>query len=601
MIATDESRLRAFLCALLATATLAVYSPVRSHEFVRYDDDTYVTQNPAVRAGLSWQGLRWAFTSDRAANWHPLTWLSHMLDCQMFGVRSSAHHLVNVLFHVANSLLLLIVLRRLTHALWPSAFVAGLFALHPLHVESVAWVAERKDVLSTLFWLLATWAYARYVERQTRGRYLATLALFTLGLLAKPMLVTLPVVLLLLDFWPMRRLTSRAEIRRALLEKVPMLALSAASSVITLVVQQQARAVSSLSAVPVRERLINSVCAYGAYIVKLVWPADLAVLYPHPTASLAASAALLTAGTLAVVYFGRERRYLLVGWLWYLVTLAPVIGLVQVGAQALADRYTYVPAIGLFLVVSFGAAELVRAVPSRRLVAAGLAAALLVACALLSVAQLAYWQNSETLFGHALAVTKDNPIIAGNYANILSERGRLAEALPYYVEALKTRAHVPGIHANYGITLAALGRFEEAIAQLRVALRLNPSSASVRYNLAVVLAQKGDDDAALEQYQAAVALAPDLSEALCNIGEILVRKGEPQRAVEYFERTLRIEPRDLLARRGLALSLMQAGRTSEAIEQYREALRAQPNDVELQAVLRALERRQRGSSAGVRR
>ena len=410
----------------LAIVTLAVYWPVHNHQFVNYDDNVYVTENQTIHSGPTLQNIKWAFTTGYASNWHPLTWLSLMLDCRLFGINAPAHHIVNLLFHIANTLLLLIVLNRMTKQLWPSAFVAALFALHPLHVESVAWVAERKDVLSTLFWLLTMLAYA--ICRASIGRpLLFTLVLFVLGLMSKPMLVTLPFVLLLLDYWPLGRLFNpRFSIIRLLLEKLPFIIFSAASSIITFIVQQKGGA---MAAIPFKERIANTAISYLTYIGKMFWPAHLAVFYPHPAGFISAAKAISYALTLILItaillYYGRRYKYLAVGWLWYLGTLVPVIGIVQVGSQAMADRYAYVPLIGLFVIIAFTIAELAPKIPFRKIFLTVLAAAVLIACVIATSIQLKFWKNSFLLFEHTLAVIQGNSIMQNNSANVIIDQGK---------------------------------------------------------------------------------------------------------------------------------------------------------------------------------
>jgi protein O-mannosyl-transferase len=587
----------ALLCLLLAVVTFAVYLPVHDHEFVRYDDDTYVTHNPNVKPGLSWQSIKWSFTTGYASNWHPLTWLSHIVDCQLFGLNSGAHHLINVLFHIANAILLLVVLNRMTGRFWPSAFVAALFALHPLHVESVAWAAERKDVLSTFFWLLTMLAYAWYAERPSAGRYVAALVLFILGLMSKPMLITLPFVLLLLDYWPLLRFATKGEpfnqirnpksaIRNIIIEKIPFLLLSVASSIITYIVQQKGGAVLTIYAVPLKGRIVNAIISYLTYIGKMFWPARLAVLYPHPisqipTAKAVIYAAIIVLITFLLIYHGRKYKYLIVGWLWYIATLVPVIGIIQVGVQAMADRYTYVPLTGLFIIISFGAADLFKNIPLGKFILTASAIAVLLGCALAASAQLKHWKDSFSLFDHTLAVTENNYIMLNNYANIISEQGKPAEAIGYLVKALKLLPNSIDAHNNYANNLKGLGRLDEAIEQYKITLKLDPNSAAPHYNLAVTLAEKGDYNEAIEQYKIAVNLKPDFAEAYCNIGCILVQKGQPVEAIEYFEKGLRIERNDVLAHGHLVLALASVGRIDEAIEHCHVVLAARPDDVEM--------------------
>ncbi|MCY2989851.1 MAG: hypothetical protein NTY19_18560, partial [Planctomycetota bacterium] len=431
-------------CALLVVTVLCAYWPVGRHEFVNFDDPQYLVDNPQVRQGLTWGGIRWAFTTGHAANWHPVTWLSHMIDCQLVGLQAGWHHVIGMLFHIANSVLLYLVFQRMTGAIWRSFMVAALFALHPLHVESVAWAAERKDVLSALFWILSLAAYVRYTAAPSWRSYGVVMVCFALGLMAKPMLVTLPCVLLLLDYWPLGRWSfeanRRVRLRLLIVEKLPLLALSAASCLVTMIVQSRGGAVGSVTAFPVTVRLANAVVAYVAYLGKLIWPTRLAVFYPyHAIATWQwMSAAAVLAGITAVAIITRRRwPYLLVGWLWYLGTLVPVIGVIQVGRQSMADRYTYLPLVGVFVMLVWWITELsARSRWSQSLlrVAAGTA---IIVCLALSFLQVVRWRNSVTLFEHCLRVTGNNALAHTSLGADLRRRGWLDEAMTHYREALR--------------------------------------------------------------------------------------------------------------------------------------------------------------------
>ncbi|MGA2323459.1 MAG: tetratricopeptide repeat protein [Sedimentisphaerales bacterium] len=557
MMAFSNKKVQLPIFLTLALLTLVVYLPVRNHEFVRYDDDVYVTNNPEVQSGLSWQGIKWAFVTDHGANWHPLTWLSLMLDCRLFGVKPGPLHLVNVLFHIANTLLLFIVFNRMTKAFWQSAFVAALFALHPLHVESVAWIAERKDVLSMLFWLLTMLAYVRYVERSSAGRYILALVFFALGLLAKPMLVTLPFVLLLLDYWPLDRfLNSKLSIRNSIIEKLPFFFLSILSSVITFLVQQKSGAVFSVDIVPFNVRLANAICSYFTYIEKMFWPVRLAVLYPYSIngislVRISLSAMILVLITVLVLYNYRRRKYLIVGWLWYLGTLVPVIGIVQVGVQAFADRYTYVPLTGLFIICAFASADLLKNVPLKKYILATSATIVLLACTILTTVQLIYWKDSGLLFERALAVTENNVHILNNYGNALGAMGRHKEAAKILEQAVRGLPDSYEIRNNYGKALQNLGKLDDAIEQYQIALKIEPTADFARYNLSVALAAKGNFDAAIEQCRIVLAARPDDAEMHTNLGILLQNEGKLDQAMESYKKALQIDPnfqkaRDLL-------------------------------------------------------
>ncbi|MGD0597767.1 MAG: tetratricopeptide repeat protein [Sedimentisphaerales bacterium] len=568
MMALSNKKVRLPIFLTLALLTFVVYLPVHKHEFMRYDDDVYVTNNPEVQSGLSWQGIKWAFVTDHGANWHPLTWLSLMLDCELFGVKPGPLHLVNVLFHIANTLLLFIVFNRMTKALWQSAFIAALFALHPLHVESVAWIAERKDVLSTLFWLLTMLAYVRYVERSSAGRYILALIFFALGLLAKPMLVTLPFVLLLLDYWPLDRFSnSRFSIRNSIIEKLPFFFLSILSSVITFVVQQKGGAVFSGDIVPFNVRLANAICSYFVYIEKMFWPVRLAVLYPYSIHGISLvkvllSATVLVLVTVLVLYNYRRRKYLIVGWLWYLGTLVPVIGIVQVGVQAFADRYTYVPLTGLFIMCAFASADLLKNVPFKKYILATSATIVLLACTILTTVQLIYWKDSGLLFERALAVTENNVHILNNYGNALGAMGRHKEAAKVLEQAVRGLPDSYEIRNNYGKALQNLGKLDEAIEQYQIALKIEPTADFARYNLSVALAAKGNLDAAIEQCRIVLAARPDDAEMHTHLGILLQNQGKLDQAIESYKKALQIDPKFQKARENLdaALAQKQAGK-----------------------------------------
>lgn len=482
---------------LLTFAALVVFWQLADHEFVNFDDELYVTRNSHVQAGLTYQGLVWALTTTHVGNWHPLTWLSHMLDCELYGLNPGGHHFTSLLLHIANTLLLFVVLKRMTGALRRSVFVAALFALHPLHVESVAWVAERKDVLSTFFWILTMGVYVRYVERPGLNGYLLVLLSFALGLMAKPMLVTLPFVLLLLDYWPLGRFqfgqssddsnsqshesinfsNQRSLIFRLVLEKAPFFALAAVSGVVTFLVQQGGGAVCSLDVLTLDIRVANAMVSYVSYMEKMIWPHHLAVFYPHPGSSLpmwqAAGAGLLLLSVSGlVVRAARRYPYLLTGWLWYLGTLVPVIGLVQVGGHAMSDRYTYVPLIGLFIIMAWSVPDLLSRWRYRNIGLALAAGALLSAFMICTTVQVRHWQNSVALFEHTLDVTANNWLAHNNMGIALARRGKFDEAIAHYSETLRIKPNYARAYNNRGIVLAVQGKTAQAIAHFREALTL---------------------------------------------------------------------------------------------------------------------------------
>ena len=575
----SQPRPHLWIALALLAATLLAYAPVLRFDFVNFDDPEMVSANPHVRQGLTAGGIAWAFTSTEAANWFPVTRISHLLDVQFFGLAPGRHHAVSVLLHALAALVLFAFLLRATRALWPSALVALLFALHPLHVESVAWISERKDVLSALFWFLALWSYVRYVERPSRGRYLAVAGWFVLGLMSKPMIVTLPFVLLLVDLWPLRRPWTLNLVR----EKLPLLAISAAAAIVTFVVQQRSGAVEGLAAFPFGLRLENAAVSCCVYIVKMFWPSGLAVFYPYPAAiplwqALLAVAALAAVTALALRLWSRD-PYLAVGWFWYLGTLVPVIGLIQAGAQARADRYTYVPMIGLSIALAWGAASLLRRWPRAPL---AISAAVALACASAAWAQVAWWRNSETLFRHALAVTSGNYVAEHNLGNYLMDiPGRLPEAIAHLEASLRLHPESARAHTDLGSALSRAGRLPEAIAEFHEALRISPDSAVPHNDLGNALAEAGRLPEAMAEYQDALRLDPDYPAAHNNLGSALLKLGRTSEALAQLREALRLDPAYADAHRNLAGVLAQtpAGR-SESIAEYQAALRLNPNSAE---------------------
>jgi Flp pilus assembly protein TadD len=548
-------------CLILIAAIVTVYAPVRHFGFLQWDDPDYVTDNVHVAQGLTWQGARWALTSSDAANWHPVTWLSHMLDVQLYGMNAGPQHVTSLLIHILNALLLFGLLYRMTGAWGRSMFVAGLFAVHPLHVESVAWISERKDVLSTLFWMLAMWAYVAYVRRPGLWRYLLVVLWFGLGLMAKPMLVTLPFVLLLLDVWPLRRVdlgggagrSGLAALRRQgpgllrlLREKLPLFALAAISSVVTLLAQRHEGAIFGLEGLPLGLRLANALASYLAYIGKMLWPVRLAAFYPIPTSTpiwQASLGALVLIGvTVLAIRAGRRRAYFLVGWLWYVGTLIPVIGLVQVGNQSMADRYTYVPLIGLFLIIAWGAAELAARWRPSRLALPVAAVCVGLACAAVARAQVRYWGDGIALWEHALDVTDDNAKAQDNLGVALDHQGRFDEAVQHLVEAVRLKPDVAETHDNLGVALAHQGKLDEAVQHLVEAVRLKPDYAEAQNNLGLALMYQGKLDEAVQHLVEAVRLNPDVAEAQNNLGVALAHQGKLDEAVQHFVAALRIKP-----------------------------------------------------------
>ena len=566
----------------LFLTTLLVYAPVYRFGFVNFDDPDYVTNNPHMRNGLTMDGVVWAVTGTEAANWFPATRLSHLLDVEIFDLRPGGHHFTNVLLHAFATVFLFAFIHAATGAMWPSAFVAMLFAVHPLHVESVAWIAERKDVLSAFFWFLALWSYVR-------RHYWLTLLAFCLGLMSKPMVVTLPFVLFLLDRWPLRQ-----PLRSALRVKIPLLALAAASAITTYLVQRRSGAVREVGQFPLALRVENAVVSYAIYIVKVFWPARLAVFYPYPHQlpvwQVALSALLLAGISTVVLRERRSRPYLAVGWLWYLGTLVPVIGLVQVGAQARADRYTYLPMVGLSMMLAWG----LREVLNTKVAISGAIVACL-ACAALCEAQVQYWRNSETLFGHALDVTSSNYLAHHNLGVALADEGRFPEAIQQYQAALQIEPDAANVQTDYGNALAKSGRIPEAIAHYQAALRALPESPIAHNDLANALAATpGSMPEAIAEYQTALRLKPDYAEARNNLAQVesngagmqynmgvdLARSGEPEAAIPHFEEALRLRPDYVDAHNNLGVALAGAGRVQEAISHFEAALRIDPNSAD---------------------
>ncbi|HEY3862633.1 MAG TPA: tetratricopeptide repeat protein [Verrucomicrobiae bacterium] len=546
-------RPEAGICLALAACVFIVFGQTLRHPFFNFDDADYVYDNPEVARGLTRHGLAWAFTTRHAGNWHPLTWLSHSLDCQLYGLRPAGHHLANVLIHAAAAMLLFLALRRMTDAFWRCAFVAAVFAIHPLRAESVAWVAERKDVLSGLFFVLTIWAYAEYARKpRSPRRYALALCMFALGLMCKPMLVTLPVVLLLLDSWPLRRTESRG---RLLLEKIPFLALAAAACVITLLAQDAA--MQPIAGYPLWARIDNALVSCVIYLRQMFWPAGLAMLYPYsshgPPRWQADLAALLLIGlSMAAWQARRKQPWLLAGWLWYLTMLAPVIGIIQVGEQAHADRYTYLPQIGIGIAITWLAAEWVARRNVDRAAAGSVMAGIVVLLMVCAWRQTSYWQNSETVWRRSLACTTNNESAHYSLANALLQEGKVDEAIIEYQQALAIRPAYQSAEYNLANAFFQQGKMDDAIAHYQIALALRPDDAEARINLATVLLQKGAADDALAQARQAADSRPAFAEAHALLGNVLMEKGNAAEAITQFQTALRIKPDEPEAANNLA-------------------------------------------------
>ncbi len=592
---------------MLALVTAAVYLPVRHYEFINYDDDVYVTLNPHLRDGLTWEAVDWSFaaglfySSPNVDYWRPLSYLSHALDIEMFGLDPAGHHLMSLAIHVAATISLFLVLNLMTGAFWRSAFVAALFALHPLHVESVAWIAERKDVLSGLFFILALGAYTHYSRRPfSVFRYALVLGLFGLALMSKPVVVTLPFVLLLLDYWPLRRFASPLmadeyyrsslhsqfpikTVRRLVVEKLPFFLLAIGSGIFAIHAQRAVGAASLLH-VPLPARIGNALVSYTAYILNLFWPADLAVFYPYQTTLPAwqvAGAVVLLAGITILVWVAARRcPWLPIGWLWYLGMLLPVIGIVQVGAQARADRYTYLSFIGLFLMVTWTIGDLCPPWRHRKLMLGVLMAIVLAILTACTSIQMSYWRNSESLWTHALACTSDNFIGHNNLGNALLQNGKVDDAIAHFKKAMEIQPDYAGAYDNLGIAFCQKGRVDGAIACYQKALQINPADAEACYNLGNALLKVGQADDAMVHFQKALKIKPDFAEAHNNLGNALLQKGQVDDAMVQFQKAMEIKPDSAEACYNLGNALLQQGQVDDAMVQFQKALEIKPDYAE---------------------
>jgi tetratricopeptide (TPR) repeat protein len=615
-IASNNPRLIFGICIFLAAIVWTIYGQTRHYEFVNYDDNQFVFGNATVIHGMTLKGIASAFRAHGMDNWIPLATLSHMLDCQFYGLNAGGHHLMNVLLHAATAILLFLMLRRMTSALWRSAFVASLFAVHPLGVESVAWITERKDILSGLFFVLTLGAYTGYVRSQKPLVWYAAALLFAaLGLMSKPMLVTLPFVLLLLDYWPLQRFHPPA-VRRLLVEKIPFFVLSGAACFVTFAMQQRSGAVKTLVTVPMPMRIENAFVSYARYLGKIFYPENLAVLYPRreqwPALFVFFSALLFTAICIAAIVFRKKFPFVFTGWFWFAGMLVPVIGLLQVGEQAMADRYVYLPQIGLYLLLIWALADLTAKVPHRSWLLGSLSSVILAVLICRAHTQVSYWQNSEALWTHTLACTPNNLIAHYNYGNALLQKGDVNGAINEYHDALKIDPHnavarnnlgtallqegkpdeainqyQQAIHDDPGYILAHInlanqllprGQVDEAIAQYREALKIDPRDPAALHNLGNALLRKGDVDNAITQYQEEIKIQPDYALAHYNLGNALAQKGQVDSAISQYQEALRLDPGYALAHANLANALLQKGQVDDAIDQYQQALKINPGD-----------------------
>jgi len=564
---------RTLLTLVLAAVVLAVFWPAVGNEFVNYDDDRYIVDNPSIQRGFDAVSLRWAWTTNHMANWHPLTWMSHMLDWRLYGADPAGHHATSVVLHAVNTALVFVVLEAMTGAAWRSALVAALFGLHPVHVESVAWVAERKDVLSTCLWLLTTLAYVAWTRRPTRGRYALVALGLALGLTAKPMLVTLPATLVLLDYWPLGRLRSVGDLWARVREKLPLVLIVVASCVATVLAQRSGGAVGSLDVYPLAVRFGNAVIAYATYLWMTIWPFALSILYPHPKSvsgwRLATSLLVLALLTALALRERTRRPYLLVGWLWYVGTLVPVIGLVQVGDAAFADRYTYVPLLGIFVAVVWSLPAFPRLVPA-------VAALTLALLAVRTHAQIGSWRDSVTVFTQSLAVEERNPVAHNNLAFALDDRGETAAAIEHLDRALVLRPDYLTARVRLGNIFLTQERLDEARAQFAAAVAIDPTSVAALTNLGRVLTDQDHAAEAIPLQERALAIDPTSTTAELNLGMALAAQGRTAEALAHFDRVLAADPDNAHAHNNRGNMLLAEGRTEEGLRAIERALELRP-------------------------
>lgn len=591
---------KVLICLLLTAAIFIVYWQVSTFDFVSFDDPIYVTDNLPVKHGLTLKGIKWAFTTVYASNWHPLTWISHMADVELFGIKPGMHHITNVVLHILNSILLFILMEKMTGAFWRSALVAALFALHPIHVESVAWISERKDVLSTFFWMITMLGYHWYVQRPSISRYLLVGCSYALGLMAKPMLVTLPFVLLLLDFWPLKRTELNLDVPqddpqkkqqwqltlnpsfvlRLVLEKGPLILMALAASGATFYAQTSGGAVSSLERLHFAVRIQNAIVSYVSYLLKMFWPLNLSAFYPYPEQfslfSVTVCLLLLIILIIIVIVAARRAPYLAVGFLWYLGTLVPVIGIVQVGSQSMADRYTYIPIIGIFVMIIWSLSDLLKKLNCNNMIYGISTVVILGFLSGLSWIQVATWRSSESVFTHALAVTKDNYIAHNSLGVALFEKGDTEGAIKHYKESIGIRANYLNAHCNLGVAFAKRKQYDEALTQYRECLRIKPGYPDAYYNMGLVFSDLGKDDEAIRQYQEVLKNYPRHENAHNNLGFIIAQKGNLDAAIYHYKQALEINPENLRTRTNLIDTLLKKGTLDDALFQVKEVLKTDP-------------------------
>ena len=589
-----KRRLNLWIYLFLTVATLIVYWQVLNHGFVNYDDECYVTRNTHVQEGLTRNSVAWAFSTLDMSNWHPLTWLSNMLVCELFGIDPLWHHLTNLVLHLASVLLLFRVFLSMSGSPWQSAFVAALFALHPLNVEPVAWVSERKGVLCTLFWMLTLWSYLRYLKRRKALRYLWILFFFVLGFMAKPMIVTLPFVMLLLDYWPLHRFQtdklsggrgseSKSFDPRLVWEKIPLFFLVGLMSVVGYLSQQLGGSLSTVEVLPFGIRISNALVSYVLYLWKMIWPHNLSVFYPYdaiPGWQVIGAGLFLTAVSLLVVAARKRRPYLAVGWLWYMGTFVPVIQIVQVGMHSMADRYAYIPLIGLFIMVAWGVPDLLaRSLRAKRVMVSG-AVLCLILLAVITSKQLDHWANSMTLFQHSLRVVPGNYVGHNGLARAFEAQGKTAEAISHFEEALRIKPGFTDGRYNLARILAAQGRQDEAIRLYSESLERRPGFVQARINLANILADQGRLNEAIDHYNQALQVKGGNANAYYNLGNVLALAGKTEEAIHHYLNALRLDPNNANAHYNLGNALVKQGKSEDAIRHYSEALRVRPDFVE---------------------
>jgi protein O-mannosyl-transferase len=640
-----NTRTKIVISIFLAVATFCVYSQIQDHEFINYDDDLYITKNLTVQAGLTAESIIRVFTKTHFGLWIPITSLSYMVDYEIYGLNPKGYLLTNLFFHIANSLLLFLVLFRMTGAIWPSAFVAAMFAFHPLNVESVAWVSDRKNVLSTFFWLLTMWAYLRYAEKPAVKRYSLVILFFTLGLMSKPMLVTLPFVLLLLDYWPLRRLKFEQErganeilekkiakgsgIFRPVFEKVPLFLLTIGSSIVTVTANNIGSGVKSFEALSLQARLTNAMVSYLEYLGKMLWPSKLALLYPHPGNALPVWQGILcgialVGITIISIKLIRKAPYVAVGWFWYLGTLVPVIGILHVGAQLTADRFTYIPLIGIFIIIAWGVPELIPKWRYKEKVLSISTGIIILALLITTWKQTSHWKNSITIYKHTIRVTDTKyPDLAVVYNNLgipLFAERKIEEAISNFKIAIKLRPNDTNAHYNLGVALAAnqkieeaishykmdikinpnhtkahhnLGialfdshKIEEAVAHFKIAIKLDPNNAMAHYNLGIALFDNRKIEEAISHYKRAIKINPSFTKAHYNLGKILFNNQKIEKAISHFKMAIKLNPSHAKAHYNLGYVLVQKGEMKKSVHHFRETIRLRPEFVKARDYLK---------------